>query len=53
MQCNLFITPQQGRAQKFEKGGGGQFPVSVSTENIGGDQKKGLHVFRRPIYPQN
>ena len=39
----------QRRAQKFEKGRA-QFPVSVSTENIGEDQKKGLHVFRRPIY---
>ena len=40
----------QGYDQKFEKGGA-QFPVSVSTENIGEDQKKGLHVFRWPIYP--
>ena len=30
-------------------GGGAQFPVF--TENNGEDQKKGLHVFRGPIYP--
>ena len=42
----------QGRAQKFEKKGGApQFPVHVCTENIGENQKKGLHVFRRLIYP--
>ena len=40
--------PLQGRAQKFEKGGA-QFPVSVSTENIG--EEKDLYVFQRPIYP--
>ena len=33
------------------KRGGSQFSVSVSAESIGEDQKKGLHVFRRPIYP--
>ena len=36
-------------------GGGGAIScLHVSTENIGEDQKKkkkGLHVFRRPIYP--
>ena len=35
------------------KRGRPQFPVFVSTENVGEDQKKGLFVFRRPIYPQN
>ena len=42
---------KQGRAQKFEKEGGAIYCLHVSPENIGEDQKKGLHVFRRPVYP--
>ena len=45
----VFCYVFQGRAQKFEKGGP-QFSVFVSAKNIGQDQKKGLHVFGRPIY---
>ena len=41
----------QGRAQKFEKGGGAAIScLHVSTENIGEDQKKkGQRVLRCPV----
>ena len=50
--CDALSTAErpQKRVQKFEKGGA-QFPVSVSTKDVGEDQKKGVHVFRRSIYP--
>ena len=35
----FFVNVDQGRAQKFERGGP-QFPVHVSTENIDEEQKK-------------
>ena len=44
----------QWRAQKFE-GGRGQFPASVSTENIGEDQikKRVFKSFNDQFTPQN
>ena len=50
----LFFTSQV-RAQKFEKGGRGAqfivytFPLKISVKTK--KKTKGLHVFRRPIYP--
>ena len=42
----------QGRAQKFEKGGGAISCLHVSTENsVKTKRKKGLYLFRRPIHP--
>ena len=35
--------------KNLKRGRGAQFPVSVSTENIGEDQKKGHRVLRRPV----
>ena len=40
---DVAIDCMQGRAQKFQKGGA-QFLVSVSTENIGEDEKKSFTV---------
>ena len=37
--------------RNLERGGGAIFCLHVSTENIGEDQKKGVQVLRRPIYP--
>ena len=49
---NSFESRKTMGVPKNLKKGGPQFPVYVSTENIGEDQKKkSLHVFRRPIYP--